>query len=77
MLVLAGIEVIFSTEAGTVLCCEFVLEKVGHTAMLLLLPRSLLTACGDLSSSSHCPPARGLGVHKELGGNTAGTADPN
>jgi len=28
------------------------------------------------SASRPTPPVRGLGVHKELGGDTAGTADP-
>jgi len=29
------------------------------------------------SASDTAPPASTLGVHKELGGDTAGTADPN
>ena len=77
MLVLAGIELIFFIIARMGLCFGFVLKTVlmfSGTFLLLLSsaytesrPSLLLTA----------PPARRLGMHKKLGGDTAGTADPN
>ena len=74
---MAGIEFIFFTVAGMGLCFGFVLETVliDNPGMFWLLlsraypePRAVLLLT---------PPARRLGGHKELGGDTAGTADPD
>ena len=76
MLVLAQIELIICIVASRGLYSRFVLETV------LIIQDVLITAEQRLhrvkAFSSHpTTPASGLGVHKKLGGDTAGTADPN
>ena len=76
MLVLAGIKLIFFIVASMGLFFGFVLETVDNTEMFLLLLGSAYRV--KASSASHTtPPASRLGVHKKLGGDTAGTPGPN
>lgn len=64
VLFLAGIESIFFIIAHMVTCFGFVTQ-------------TLLISIKAFSVSHRAPPAIGLGVHTELGGDTVGTADPN
>lgn len=68
-LLLAGIEFIFSMVAGTG-------NSDDNTGMFYLLLINDHTASRSflLLTSPH---QRGLGVHRELGGNRAGAADPS
>lgn len=82
-IVLVSVRINFFKVAGTGLCVGFILESAGNTGMALLLlssahtePRPILL----LPSPHPTPPARGLGVHKELGGVTTRQltlTDPN
>ena len=55
------------------ICAE---NSVDNTGMFLLLLSSAYSVKA-FSASHTIPPVRRLGVHKKLGGDTAGTADPN
>ena len=71
VLILAGIELIFFIVASRGLCFGFVLKTV------LITQRCFHHCWAKAFSASHpTPPARRLGVHKKLGRDTAGTADP-
>ena len=77
MLVLAGIELIFFTVASMGLCFGFVLETGLIIQGCLVIAEQCLHRVKAFSASHPTPPASRLGVHKKLGGDTAGTADPN
>lgn len=47
-----------------------------HTDVLVIAEQCLHSAKA-FSAAHAAPAARGLGVHEKLGGDTAGTADPN
>ena len=51
-------------------------NHVDNTLMVLVVAKQCLYQVKDFSAS-HAQPARRLEGHKELGGDTAGTADPN
>ena len=70
-MVLAGIELIFFIVASVGLSFGFVLE-----GMFSLLLSSAYTESRPFLLLSALPVSR-LGVHKKLGGDTAGTDDPN
>jgi len=55
------------------LCAE---NCIDNREMFSLLLSSTYTVKAS-SASPTTQPANGLGVHKKLGGDTAGTADPN
>ena len=74
VLVLAGIELIFFTVGAMVWICTG--NSVDNAGMFLLLLSSAYTVKA-LSAPHPTPPASRLGVHKKLGGDTAGTADPS
>ena len=77
VLVLAGVELVFFTLAIMGLCFEFVLKTVLVTQGCLV-PAEQCSHRAKASSAPHpTPPASWLGVHRELGGGTAGTADPD
>ena len=77
-LVLAGIEFIFFIVASMGLCFGFVLETVLITQRDVLVTAEHCSHRAKVFSASHpTPPARRPGVHKKLGGDPAGTADPN
>ena len=65
-----------SSEYGAMvwICAE---NSVDNSGVVLLLLSSASTASKAFSASHPTPPVRSLGVHKKLGGDTAGTADPN
>jgi len=44
---------------------------------VLVIAEQFLHSVKAFSASHPLSPARRLGVHKKLGGDTAGTADPN
>ena len=80
MLVLAGIELIFFIVASMGLCFGFVLK----TVLILIIQGDVfvtteqcLHSIKPFPASHPTPPVSNLGVHKNLGGDTAGTADPN
>jgi len=72
MLVLAGVELIFFIAVSLRLCFGFVLKT-------LWVMRRCAEQClhGVLCASHTAPPVSRLGMQKKLGGDTAGTADPN
>lgn len=75
--VLAGIQgvwagIIFFTGASVGLCLRFLLETVDNTGVFQFL---LSRACTE--QRSLFLTSERLGVHKGLGGVTAGTADPH
>ena len=77
MLLLAGAELILFTVASRRLCFEFVLETVLIIQDIFAVAEQCLHRFKAFSTS-HCnPPARRLGVHEKLGGDTAGIADPS
>ena len=75
--VLAGIELIFFIVASMGLCFGFVQRTVLITQGCFRYCWAVLTQSQGLFCSSPTPSAGGLGVHKKLGGDAAGTADPN
>ena len=78
MLVLAGIELMFFIVASMGLCFGFVLEAVLITQRdVSVTAEQPLPRAKAFSAPHPTPPARRLGGHKELAGDTAGTADPN
>ena len=79
MLVLAGVEFIFFIVASIGLCFGFVLEAVviDNTGMFSLLLSSAYTELRPFLLLTPPHQRAGWGVHKKLGGDTAGTADPN
>jgi len=52
-------------------------NSVDNRGMFQLLPSNAHTEPRPFLLLNPTPPARRLGVHKKLGGDTAGTADPN
>ena len=77
VLVLAGIELIFFIVASMGLVWVCAENSVDNTGMFWLLLSPALPRAKGFSAPHPTPPARRLGGHKELGGDTAGTADPN
>ena len=77
MLVLAGIELIFSIVASIGLWFGFVLKIVLITQGCLSYAEQRLYRVKAFSAPHTTPPASRLGAHKKLGRDTAGTADPN
>ena len=75
-LVLAGIALIFFIVASMGLCFGFVLETV-LIIQVFVTAEQRLHRVKAFAASHPTPPASRLGVHKKLGGDTAGTADPN
>ena len=60
------------------LCFGFVLKSsVDNTLYVLVTAEQGLHRVKAFSAPHPTPPVSGLGVHKKLGGDTAGTADPN
>lgn len=76
---LAGMELIFIIAARVVLCFALVTKKsVDNTPVFELLPSGACTASRlsrFLALSPKEPPRMEVG--KQLGGDTAGTGDPN
>ena len=78
MLVLSEVELIFFTVASMGLHFGFVLETVlTIQGCFIFTAEQRLHRAKAFSASHPTPQASRLGVHKELGGDTAGTADPN
>ena len=75
MLVSAGIELISFTAAGAGLQVGSVLGTALLTQGCLLMAEQGLRAPRPLLLLTP-PPTSGLGGHEELGGGTAGTAEP-
>jgi len=59
-----------------VLCFGFVTKPSTDNTGMFRLPLSSAHRVKAFSASYPTPPVSGLGVHKKLGGGTAGTADP-
>ena len=76
-LVLAGIELIFFVVANMVLCFGFVLEAVLVIQGCFPYCWAVITQSQGLFCFSPQPTSERLGGHKELGGDTARTADPS
>ena len=74
---MAGIDLIFFIVACMGLQFGFMLKTVLITQGCFSYAEQSLHRVKAFSASHPTPPARRLGVHKELGGDTAGTADPN
>jgi len=70
VLVLAGIEIIFFIVSSMGSCFGFVLKTVSMTQGCFCHYQ-----VKAFSAPHTTPPASGLGVHKKLGGDTAGTTD--
>lgn len=70
MLILAGLELIFFTVASTGLCFG-----LAGNIDVFIIPELGLHRSKALSAPHPSPPARRVRVHKELGGDPAGTAD--
>ena len=77
VLVSAGIVLIFFTVASMRLRFGFVLKTVLIIQGCFLLLLSSAYTVKAFPAPHTTPPVSRLGVHKELGGDTAGTADPN
>lgn len=71
---LAGRELIFAIEAHLMLHFGFLIKTVVEREGCFSCCRAVLTEPGTFSSSC-CAASKGLGVHKQLGGDTARTAD--
>jgi len=56
---------------------DFAENSVDNAEMFSLLLSSAYTASRPFLAPHPTPPARGLGVHRKVGGGTAGTADPD
>ena len=77
VLVLAGIELNYFIVVCMGLCFGFVLKTVLIMQWCFSYCWALLTQHWGLFCSSHCPAREYARVHRKLGGDTAGTADPN
>jgi len=77
VLSLAGTELIFFIEASIVLRFGFVSKTVLTTHQFSATAEQCLHSVKVISVSHAAAPARRLGVHRGLGGDTARTADPN
>lgn len=80
MLVLAGIETIFFIVSGMGLCFGFGLKTALTIEMFLLIVSNAYTESRPFFPSLPFSPSstvRRVGVHKHLGGDTAGAVDPN
>ena len=77
VLVLAGVELIFFIVADMGLCFGFVLKTVLITRDVSVPAEQCLHRAKAFAAPHPTQPARRLGGHKKLGGDTAGTADPN
>ena len=74
MLVLPGLELIFFTVASVGPCSGFVLEAVLITEGCFSPAEQGLHGAKGISAPH--PTSEQAGGHQELGGDTAGTADP-
>jgi len=72
IMVLAGIKFIFIIEADSMLCFGFLMKTVVVAEGCFSCCRAVLTAPGT-SGSSCCAASKGLGVHKQRGGDRART----
>jgi len=55
------------------LCFGFVMR----TVLIALRFLAIAEPCFHMAKTFPAPPARSMGVHKKLGGDTVGTGDPN
>lgn len=76
MLGLAGRELIFFLIISMRLCLVLLEINSQYRDILALAEQSFHSAKA-FDTSYPSPEETGLGLHKELGGNTAGTDDPN
>ena len=74
---MAGIELNFFIVACMGLCLGFVLETMLIMQRCFFIAEQCLHRVKAFSASHTALPASRLGVHKKLGGDAAGTADPN
>lgn len=76
----AGIELLFSLVAGMLFYFGFRMRTmvIAHRCSnVFVVAKLCLHRAKDFSTSPAVPPARRLGVHKDLGGDTTRTVDPN
>jgi len=73
----AKIELTFVLVADIVLHFGFSMKKALLIHQCFSCCRALLHKIKDVSASHTALPAKSLGMHKELGGDRTGTADPN
>lgn len=79
-MVLVGIELIFFVDDCMMLRLRFLMKIVVITPMVrtpTAIAKQLFNTVKDFSAPHTAMPERRLGVHKELGGDMARTADPN
>ena len=77
VLVLVEVELVLFIVASMGLCFGFVLETALIIQGGLVTAEQCLHRVKAFSASHTTPPASRLGVHKKLGGDTVGTADPS
>ena len=77
MLIVAGCGLIFFIVASMGLCFGIVLKTVWMQWDVLVAAEQCSHRVKAFCASHTALPASRLGVHKKMGGDTAGTADPN
>lgn len=76
-MVLSGTESIFFVEAHMMICLEFFMKVLVITRWWFNYCRAVLTQSQILLWPLCSPASEGLSMHKELGRDTARTADPD